>query len=277
MRCGLGATDLLSAEPSLIWCTVSGFGADSDRPGYDFVIQGEAGWMSITGEPGGAPMKIGVALADVIAGKDAAAAILAAVVARERGCLGESVEDRHLQVSLLHSATAALVNVAQNVLVSGRDAARWGNAHANLCPYEIFETADAPIVIAVGSDAQWVACTRALELGALGADPLLRTNAGRLGERQRIAGAMSAHLKTRQSGHWLAALDAVGVPCGAVKSVREALHSVAASPLTGIAPQAPGIVRFPPPRLDEHGPIVREHGWDVFDSGFPLAARRAEH
>ncbi|HEY4129726.1 MAG TPA: CoA transferase, partial [Gemmatimonadaceae bacterium] len=146
-------------RPELIWCTISGFGPSSDRPGYDFVAQAESGWMAITGEPDGDPMKIGVALADVLAGKDAAVAILGGLVQRYR-----TGEGARIQISLADSARAALVNVAQNSLLTGRDARRWGNAHPNLVPYEMFKAADKPIVIAVGSDLQYMACARALGL-----------------------------------------------------------------------------------------------------------------
>src|SRR5205823_7357346 len=142
-RWGLGARDLLEVHPRLVWCTISGFGPGSRRPGYDFVVQAESGWMAITGEPDGDPMKAGVALADVLAGKDAAIAILAALVQRFRTGAG-----KRIHISLLDSARAALVNVAQNTLVSGRDAKRWGNAHPNLVPYRMFKAADQPIVVA---------------------------------------------------------------------------------------------------------------------------------
>jgi crotonobetainyl-CoA:carnitine CoA-transferase CaiB-like acyl-CoA transferase len=260
----LAPEDLLSAEPRLIWCTFSGFGHGNPRPGYDFVAQAEAGWMAITGESDGAPMKAGVALADVIAGKDAAAAILAALTARERGTLGESVDARHIKISLVHSATAALVNVAQNVLVTNRDAARWGNAHANLCPYEMFDTADVPVVIAVGSDAQWVACARALDLEGLAADESLRTNTKRLRQRARVVGAIAACVRSRPADHWISVLDTAGVPCGVVKTVREAVTAAGGSPETGVPPLAPGRIRFEPPMLDEHGAQVRERGWGAF-------------
>src|SRR5690348_188909 len=174
-RYGLDPHLTLERFPRLVWCTITGFGADSDRPGYDYVVQAERGWMAITGEPDGAPMKVGVALADVVAGKDAAIAILAALVARWRTGRGGRVV-----TSLAGSATAALVNVAQNALVTGVEPRRWGNAHPNLVPYELFDAADRPIVVAVGNDAQWIACTRALGLDALADDPALATNAGRL-------------------------------------------------------------------------------------------------
>jgi crotonobetainyl-CoA:carnitine CoA-transferase CaiB-like acyl-CoA transferase len=256
-RAGLGAAAMLAEYPQLIWCTVTGFGLASERPGYDFVVQAESGWMAITGEPDGAPMKVGVALADVLAGKDAAIAILAALAGGRRG-------GRHLVISLLHSATAALVNVAQNALVSGRDAVRWGNAHPNLVPYQVFEAADRPMVIAVGNDAQFAACVRVLGLDAMSADASIATNAGRVAARARVVAEMAARVRTRRADEWMAALESVGVPCGVVKPVLEALREVSASALTGVAPQAPGTVRRPPPRLDEHSASIRALGWGAF-------------
>ena len=258
---GIPIADILERTPALVWCTLTGFGATSRRPGYDFVVQAESGWMSITGEPNGAPMKVGVALADVILGKDATIAITSALAGRARA---RRASDRRVFVSLAASATAALVNVAQNTLVSGRDAGRWGNAHPNLVPYQLFEAADRAIVIAVGNDAQWQACVRALGLDALGADARLATNAGRIANRADVVSAFSARLRERPAAEWLAALDGVGVPAGVVRSVAEALQTVTASPVTGVAPNAPGSVRLPPPMLDEHGALVRAHGWDAF-------------
>src|SRR5687767_1462533 len=170
-RLGLDPVVLLEQNPSLIWCTVSSFGSQSTRPGYDFVIQAECGWMSITGERDGSPMKIGIALADVIAGKDAAIAILAAVAERGAGPLPSG--KRRINISLADSARAALVNVAQNVLVSGSDAKRWGNSHPNLVPYQLCAAADRPLVIAVGSDGQWRSCVRVLDLHDLAEDKVL--------------------------------------------------------------------------------------------------------
>src|SRR5687768_4109397 len=123
-RRGLFPEQLLRAHDKLIWCTISGFGPGSGRAGYDLVVQGESGWMAITGDPDGEPTRVGVALADIIAGKDAAIAILGALAGRARGAA-----DRRILISLAHSATAALINVAQNSLVTGKDATRWGNQH----------------------------------------------------------------------------------------------------------------------------------------------------
>jgi crotonobetainyl-CoA:carnitine CoA-transferase CaiB-like acyl-CoA transferase len=258
-RRALGHNRIRSKQPGLIWCTITGFGPDSERPGYDYVVQAERGWMAITGEPDGPPLKVGVALADVIAGKDAAIAILGALVSRGMTGLG-----RHVSVSLARSAAAALVNVAQNSLITGEDASRWGNAHPNLVPYELFEAADRPIIIAVGTDAQWTACLRALDLSALAADQTLSTNAGRLAQRQRVVKEISGRVRQFTAEEWTRRLDAAGVPNGVVKSVLETLREEPSSPLTGVAPSVPGSIRLPPPKLDEHGALVRDKGWRAF-------------
>jgi crotonobetainyl-CoA:carnitine CoA-transferase CaiB-like acyl-CoA transferase len=256
----LGYPHIRDKNPALIWCTITGFGPASERPGYDYVIQAERGWMAITGERDGSPMKSGVALADVIAGKDATIAILGALVARAMNGMG-----RHLSISLARSAAAALVNVAQNALVTGRDASRWGNAHPNLVPYQLFDAADRPIVIAVGRDTQWTECVRALEIPALASDATLSTNAGRLAQRERVVNEIAARVRQRPAAEWARRLDAAGVPNGLVKTVLETLREEPASPLTGVAPSVPGSVRLPPPRLDQHGVQVREFGWKVFE------------
>ncbi len=265
-RRGITPAQLLHANPALVWCTITGFGLDSTRAGYDFVVQAESGWMSINGEPDGSPMRAGVAFVDVITGKDAAIQLLAALVGtRAQLTAGASVpaEDRRVSVALYHSAVGALVNVAQNTLVTGRDAARWGNAHANLVPYQLFDAADRPLVIAVGNDPQFAALVRALELPPLG-DPRYATNAGRLAHRDLVVDTIAARVATASAATWIAALNAAGVPCGIVRGVREALRDVDASPQSGVAPQAPGTVRRDPPRLGEHSALVRAHGWEAF-------------
>ncbi len=258
-RRGWGSASARREHPRLVWCSISGFGAGSRRPGYDFVVQAESGWMSVTGTPDGEPMKHGIALADLIAGKDAAIAILGALVAR-----GRTGEGRHVEVSLAASAEAALVNVAQNTLVSGRAPSRWGNAHANLVPYQLFHAEDRPVVVAVGSDTQWTACAGALDLGELAADPALATNAGRIAQRARVVSALAQRLATRPASEWLARLESAGVPCGIVRSVPEVLAGGTASAETGLPPSIPGSVRRPPPRLGEHTALVRAEGWNAF-------------
>jgi crotonobetainyl-CoA:carnitine CoA-transferase CaiB-like acyl-CoA transferase len=254
---GLDPLALLDQHPRLLWCTISGFGLSSERPGYDFVVQAESGWMSITGEPMGDPMKVGVALADAVTGRDAAIAILAMLAGGRHG----SASARRLHVSLQHSAVSALGNVAQNALVSGVTPVRWGNAHPNLVPYELFNTGDTPIVIAVGSDAQFAALVVALDLPMLD-DPTYATNTARLAHRIVVTGAIRSRLVTAGAATWLARLRQAQVPCGVVRTVPEALRDVSASALTGVAPLAPGSVRRVPPTLDQHGALIRSRGWD---------------
>jgi crotonobetainyl-CoA:carnitine CoA-transferase CaiB-like acyl-CoA transferase len=261
-RRGFDPLRLLEVHPRLVWCTLTGFGPGSARPGYDFVIQAESGWMAITGAPDGAPMKVGVALADVIAGKDAAVAILAAVAARDRL---PRAADRRVGVSLAHSAVAALVNVAQNALVTGDEPRRWGNAHPNLVPYQLFETADRPIVLAVGNDAQWQGCCRALGRDDLAAERGYATNAGRVDARARVVAEVGATLARRGAAEWLHRLAREGVPVGVVRPVTEALAEFPADPASGIAPLPPAAIRRRPPRLDQHGEAIRRLGWRAFD------------
>ena len=257
-RLAISPEKMIAENDRLVWCTITGFGAGSQRPGYDFVVQAEAGWMAITGEPSGVPMKSGIALADVIAGKDAAIAILAALI-------GRSDSTRLLTISLMDSARAALINVAQNALVTGSEARRWGNAHANLVPYQLFQASDRGLVIAVGSDAQWLTCVRALGLDELEADDALATNAGRVQNRERLVATIAAAVASRPAEHWMQRLSDAGVPCGIVKTVLEALgDATGASALTGMPSSVGGTVRFPPPALDEHGDLIRRQGWDVF-------------
>jgi crotonobetainyl-CoA:carnitine CoA-transferase CaiB-like acyl-CoA transferase len=260
-RRGIDVAAILARRHQLVWCTVTGFGPESTRLGYDFVVQAESGWMSVTGETDGRPMKVGVALADVMAGKDATIAILAGLAGRGHA---RTPAERRVFVSLAGSATRALVNVAQNSLVTGNDAKRWGNAHPNLVPYQLFDAADRPLVIAVGNDGQWRGCLTALGLEALAADHRLASNAGRLVHRSIVVDAFVARLKDRTAAEWLQVLAAHGVPAGIVRTIAEALRDVETSPLTSIAPNAPGTVRLPPPMLDEHGALVREHGWNAF-------------
>jgi len=263
-RRGIDPAAILAANDSLIWCTVTGFGEASSRVGYDLVVQAESGWMAITGEPNGEPMRVGVALADIIAGKDAAIAILGALVRRFVGRGAISPADRRIHISLADSARAALINVAQNALVTGSDAKRWGNQHPNLVPYQLFHAADRSMIVAVGNDSQWKACAVALGLDDLASDASVASNAGRLAHRDRIVANVADRLREKPASVWIELLDRAGVPCGVVKTVLESLGDVDASAMTGIAPSVPGNVRFAPPMLDEHGHEVRAKGWGVF-------------
>jgi crotonobetainyl-CoA:carnitine CoA-transferase CaiB-like acyl-CoA transferase len=265
-RLGIDRGALVRSNPGLIWCTITGFGDEAPRAGYDLVVQAESGWMSITGDPHGPPTRVGVALADIIAGKDAAIAILAALAARGDRNNGDLPPDqRRIDISLIRSATAALINVAQNALVTGEDAKRWGNQHPNLVPYQLFDAADRPFVLAVGTDAHWRAAMLALDLPELAQDVQLSTNTGRIADRDRVISAISRRVKEGTAQEWLARLTAVGVPCGRVNTVIEALESAGASALTGISPSVPGKIRMPPPMLGEHDEQIRRLGWSAFD------------
>jgi crotonobetainyl-CoA:carnitine CoA-transferase CaiB-like acyl-CoA transferase len=256
-RKGLDADKLLSQFPALIWCTIHGYPDEPERPGYDFAVQAESGWMSVTGEPDGQPLRTAVALIDVLTGRDATIAILAALLGRRQ----QPAARRHLVLTLRESALAGLVNVAQNALVSGDEARRWGNAHANLVPYQLFETADRPLVIAVGSDAQWHALVGVLGDASLVGDTRLSTNAGRVTHRASCVDAVQRRLRTAPAAAWMERCAAAGVPVGEVRSVREALAGTGASARTGVPSSVGGHVFRPPPRLGEHSDEIRRHGW----------------
>ena len=274
---GLGYGELSRGNPGLVFCSITGYGSDGPeaaRPGYDFALQARAGWMAITGEPEGAPSKVGVAVVDVLTGQNAAIAVLAALRERERSGLGQRVE-----VSLWDSALAGLANVTQAALVTGREPRRWGNAHATIVPYQAFDAADRLFVVAVGNDAQWRRLCSAIGAPGLGADVRFATNPGRVEHREAVVGALAALFRTAPAEHWLARMEGVGVPCAPVQSVGEALRDPAltadgvwwmesgsfgsvgsiASPLR--LRRTPATLRRPPPALGEHSDEVREEGW----------------
>jgi crotonobetainyl-CoA:carnitine CoA-transferase CaiB-like acyl-CoA transferase len=261
-----------------VWLTITGYGSDgpeAGRPGYDFAVQARSGWMAVTGEPGGAPMKAGVAIVDVLTGQNAAIAILAALREREAGGRGQRVE-----VSLSDSAVAGLVNVAQAALVTGREPARWGNAHAAIVPYQTFDAADRPFVLAVGNDGQWRRMCEAVGAGALLADARFATNPGRVEHRAEVADALAAVFRARPAAAWLALLEAAGVPCAPVQTVREALAdpvlterggtwtmegetygAVETIPSPLRFSRTPASLRHPAPALGEHTDEVERDGW----------------
>ena len=277
-RCGVGWHDLSAANPRLVWCTISGFGTDgpeAGRPGYDFAVQARTGWMAVTGEPEGAPMKAGVAVVDVLTGQNAAIAILAALREREGSGAGQRVE-----VSLFDSALAGLVNVAQATLVTGREARRWGNAHVTIVPYQTFDAADRPLVVAVGNDAQWRRLCEAIGAHALGAEPRFATNPGRVESRAEVVDALAAIFRQRPAAEWLAVLEVAGVPCAPVQGVREALRDPVLAERGGTWPmegatygsvetvpsplrfsRTPAGLRHPAPALGEHTDEVERDGW----------------
>ncbi len=219
---GLDYESLRSVNPALVYCSISGFGQDgpyAERPGYDYVVQAMSGLMSITGEPQGEPHKVGVAVSDVFTGLFAANAIQAALRHAERSGQGQYVD-----VNLLESQLAALVNVASNVLVSGSDAPRWGNGHPNIVPYQVFYAADKPLVVAVGNDRQFAALCDLLDCPHLTTDPRFGTNPARVAHRAELIPLLNDRFKLKDAETWVEGLLALGIPTGPINTVQQALH-----------------------------------------------------
>jgi crotonobetainyl-CoA:carnitine CoA-transferase CaiB-like acyl-CoA transferase len=220
-RLGVGYEQVRERNPRVVYCSITGFGARREppgRPGYDFVAQAESGLMSITGPEDGPPYKVGVALVDVLAGLHAAAAILAGL---------HGGEGARIEVPLLDSGLAGLVNVAQNALVTGREPERHGNAHPNIVPYQDFETASGRIAVAAANDGLFRAMCRTLGLEQLAQDERFETNAGRVENRRTLIPLLEERLRERSAEEWVAGLDAAGVPVGKVRTVPEALAAAA--------------------------------------------------
>jgi crotonobetainyl-CoA:carnitine CoA-transferase CaiB-like acyl-CoA transferase len=218
---GIGYAALSALNPKLVYCAITGYGQTGpyrDRPGYDFAIQAEGGLMSITGPVDGEPHKVGVAIADIMTGLFAANAIQAALLARARTGAGQ-----YIDVALLDTQIAMLANIGQNVLASGQAAARFGNAHASIVPYQSFATHDGHIAIAVGNDSQFAALCSTLAQPHLAADPRFVTNPLRVTHRDACVAALAEPFAQHSTAHWLAQLRTAGVPCAPINDVRTAL------------------------------------------------------
>ncbi len=216
-RHGLDADSLMQLNPRLIYCTVSGFGAEgpyADRPGYDFIIQAMGGLMSVTGAADAGPTKAGVALVDIMSGLYACNGVLAALQRRQRTGVGGLVE-----VALFDVQVATLANQASNYLASGRDPKRWGNAHPNIVPYQDFPCADGYLAVAVGNDRQFRALCEVLELPAIGADPAYATNADRVAHREALIPLLAQAFTAQPGAWWVERLNAAGVPAGVVNTL----------------------------------------------------------
>jgi crotonobetainyl-CoA:carnitine CoA-transferase CaiB-like acyl-CoA transferase len=219
---GLDYESLAARNRKLVYCSITGFGQFgpyADRPGYDFLIQGMSGLMSITGAADGPPMKVGVAVSDLFTGLYAASAILAALRHAER-----TGEGQHLDAALLDCQLAALANQAQNYLSTGRSPVRLGNAHPNLTPYGPFQAADGPVIVAVGNDGQFQALCRVLGAPELAADPRFTDNAARLANRDALALALAPLFAGRAAETWAQLLNRAGTPAGPIRSVGEAFE-----------------------------------------------------
>lgn len=278
-KLGLGYEELHAADPRLVYCSISGFGSDAGSaiPGYDLLVQAVGGLMSVTGEPGGEPMKAGVALVDVITGLHAALGIMAALRHREATGRGQRIE-----VSLLASLLSAMVNQASGYAVAGVVPARLGNAHPSIAPYETFQTADRPIALAVGNDAQFAALAAVLDLPDLARDDRFRTNPDRVAHRGELKEILTGRLRAADADHWSGVLLAAGVPAGPVNSLDEAFAFAAGLGLPGIVDlpadpgdprgaasrqvanpialsDSPARYRLPPPGLGQHTAEVLDH------------------
>lgn len=268
-RWGLDYDSLQALRPGLIYCTITGFGYTGpyrDRAGYDFPIQAMGGVMSITGPADGEPHKVGVAIADITAGLFAANAILASLFARERTGQGQRID-----IALLDSQVAWLANVASNYLISGEVPQRYGNAHPNLVPYQVFQAADQYFTLGVGNDAQFARLCEAMGHPEWGTDPRFATNPARVTHREALIRMMAEVLSRQPAAHWLAVCEALGIPAAPINTIDQVfadpqvqargMHIEVTDPDGDTIPMvgsplhistSPPVVRYPPPRLGEH-------------------------
>jgi len=265
---GLEAEALRAANPRLIYASITGFGQDgpyADRAGYDFIIQGMGGMMSVTGlpdgEPGGGPMRAGVAIADLFTGMYTCVAILASLYAREKSGKGATID-----MALFDTQLAVMANQASNALVSGRDPPRQGNTHPNIVPYQPFEAADQPIIIAVGNDRQFARLAEICGHPEWANDERFASNGARVANRQDMVGLVSAAISQKPAAEWLEQLETAGIPAGPINTLTQALsdlqahhrqmvRSIGGAPLVG-SPVRLDSERadsdLPPPALGQH-------------------------
>ncbi len=269
-RFGLGYDEVSAVNPSVVYCSITGFGsgAGATLAGYDLLVQAVGGLMGITGEPDGAPAKAGVALVDVLTAQNAVTGILLALRERDRAGLGQRVE-----VNLMQSLLSALTNQAASTLATGTAPRRLGNRHPSIAPYAVFAAADRDLVIAVGNDKQFRALAGVIDRPPLAEDERFATNAARVAHREQLDAELDAALATATAAEWVERCTAAGVPAGIVNDVAEAIafaeslglepvaeieredapipHRSIANPI-GLAASAP-VYRTPPPALGQHG------------------------
>ncbi len=224
---GLDHAAICARHPALIYCSITGFGQtgpNADKPGYDLMAQGWGGIMSLTGEPEGAPMKVGVGIADVMCGMYATVGILAAL--RHRNNTGDNTgEGQHIDLALVDTQMAWLINEGLNYLTSGKAPVRRGNAHPNIVPYQLFETSDGHILLAVGNDAQFRRAMRFLGVEGLADTPEYASNVARIKNRDRLIATLEPLFKARSSAEIISGLEELKVPVGPVQTLAQALGS----------------------------------------------------
>ncbi len=267
-RLGLSFESLAERAPGLVYCSISGYGQNgplSERPGYDAVMQGEGGWMGLTGEPGGMPMKVGASLADIFTGMMASEGILASLVRRARTGQGERVD-----VALFDSVMATLCYQAQGYLMTGEVPRRLGNRHSSLAPYETFRTSDGHVIVGVGNDSLWKRFCRAVDRSDLD-QPRFEKNAGRVASYDELRRLLAPLFASKSTAEWTSLLETAGIPVGQVRDVAEVFANpqvearrmrvevdhpkLGKLPLTG----SPIKLRGTPERSPEPPPMLGEH------------------
>jgi crotonobetainyl-CoA:carnitine CoA-transferase CaiB-like acyl-CoA transferase len=221
-RLGLGYEALRARNPRVVYCSISGYGQNGpfrERPGYDAVMQGEGGWMGLTGEPRGMPMKVGASLADIFTGMMAGEGILASLYRRER-----TGEGAFIDVALFDSVVSTLCYQAQGYLMTGETPRRLGNRHSSLTPYETFATADAHVIVGVGNDSLWKRFVRVVGDSRL-ADPRFDVNADRVARYEELKAILDPLFASRPTAEWVRLLDEAGIPVGRVRDVREVFEN----------------------------------------------------
>ena len=292
---GLDYASIAALNPRLVYASITGFGQDgpyAERAGYDFIIQGMSGFMSVTGErddlPGGGPQKAGVAITDLMTGMYAAVAILAALAHRDRTGAGQ-----HVDLALFDSAVAMMAVMAMNHLVAGTPPGRAGNAHQNIVPYQVFACSDGHLILAVGNDGQFAKFCDIAGHPEWARDEHFARNESRVRHRGTLVPLVAAAVALRTQREWLAALDAVGVPCGPINRldqvfadpqiVARGMQLDLPHPLAGSVPQVnvpvkmsgtPPAPEHPPPLLAEHTLLVLRERLALSDDA--LAALAAE-